>query len=201
MTIVAVLASPFISLGLQRWTLTGPRGSMVGVDRPLIVPLATSSLAVGLIHLAVTSDHFAEGMATGLFFVVLAVFQMAWCVFFARHPRPGPAALGLAVNGAVILLWLVTRTVGLPLGSHPGVPEPIAVADTLATGFEAFIVAGTAMLAIPRLRVVAAKARFAVASADLAVVMTLAVILLIASYAMVDISINGGHAITAVSGH
>lgn len=201
MTIGAVLASPFVSLGLQRWTLTGPRGSMVGIDKPLIVPLATSSLAVGLIHLAVTSDHLAEDLAAGLFFVVLAIFQSAWGVFFARHPEPGPAAIGLALNGLVILLWLITRTVGLPFGSHPGVPEPMAVADVFATGFEAFIVGGTAMLAIPRLRGTAVKARYAVASADLAVVMALIVIMLTASYAMVDISINGGQSVSAIAGH
>ncbi len=201
-TIGAVLASPFVSLGLQRWTLTGPRGSMVGLDRPLIAPLVTASLAVGLIHLAVISDHLAEDTATGLFFVVLAVFQVAWSVFFARQPRPAPAALGMIVNGAVILVWLVTHTVGSPFGSHPGVPEPIGVADAFATGFEAFIVGGTAMLAIPRLRVVAARVRYAVSAADLAVVMTLAVMMLTASYAMADIAINGGHAaMPAISGH
>ncbi len=188
-----MLASPFIAVLLQRRSLLGPQGSTVGFDRWLVLPVATLSLSVGLIHAAVAGDHFAEGTVTGLFFVMVAVFQLAWAVMFASRPQRRLAALGLLVNGFVVGTWLVTRTVGLPFGAHPGVPEPMATPDVLATVFEVFILAGTAALVLPPLRDIAKRTRSQVANADLAVVLALIIITMVTSYAMADISINGGH--------
>ena len=188
-----MLVSPFIGILLQRRSLLGPQGSTVGLDRWLVLPLATLSLGVGLIHAAVVNDHFAESTLSGLFFVVVAVFQAAWAVMFARRPLVRLATLGLVVNGVVVGVWLVTRTVGLPFGAHPGVAEPMAVVDLLATLFQVLIVAGTVALVLPALRGPAKRSRFLVASADLTVVMALILITMVTSYAMADISINGGH--------
>jgi len=188
-----VLVSPFIAATLQRRSLLGPQGSTVGFDRWLVLPVATLSLSVGLIHAAVAGDHFAEGILSGLFFVMVAVFQLAWAVVFASRSQRRLAALGLLVNGFVVGTWLVTRTVGLPFGAHPGVPEPMATPDILATIFEVFIVAGTAALVLPSWRDTAQRTRSQVANADLAVVLALIIITMVTSYAMADISINGGH--------
>lgn len=188
-----VLASPFIGILLQTRSLLGPQGSLVGLDRWLVLPLATLSLGVGLIHAAVVGDHFAESTFSGLFFVIVAVFQLSWAVMFARRPQVTLASLGLVVNGLVVGVWLVTRTVGLPFGEHPGIPEPMATVDLLATLFEVLIVAGTAALVLPAFRGLAKRSRFLVASADLAVVMALIAITMVTSYAMADISVNGGH--------
>ncbi|MBA2276048.1 MAG: hypothetical protein H0W00_05025 [Chloroflexi bacterium] len=188
-----VLASPLIAAMLQRRSLLGPSGSMVAFDRWLVLPVATLSLGVGMIHAAVVTDHFSEGTVTGLFFVVVAVFQLGWGVMFALRPQHGLAALGLSFNILVIGAWVVTRTVGLPFGAHPGIPEPMATPDLLATLMELVIVAGTAVLVLPSLRNLARRSVTGVASADLSVVLVLIVITLTISYAMADISVNGGH--------
>lgn len=188
-----VLASPFIGAVLQRRSLLGPAGTLVGFDRWLVLPVATLSLGVGMIHAAVVTDHFREDTLAGLFFVVVAVFQLAWGIMFALRPQRGLAALGLAVNVLVIGAWIVTRTVGLPFGAHPGVPEPMATPDLLATLLEVVIVAGTAILVLPSLRNMARRSVTNVASADLSVVLALIVITMTISYAMADISVNGGH--------
>ena len=44
--------------------------------------------------------------------------------------------LGLVVNAAVVAVWIVSRTTGLPVGPSPGTPEPFGGADLAATGFE-----------------------------------------------------------------
>jgi hypothetical protein len=188
-----VLASPFIAALLQRRSLLGPQGSTISLDRWLVIPVATLSLGVGLIHAAVVGDHFAEDTLSGLFFVMVAVFQIAWAVMFASRPQSRLAALGLVVNGLVVGAWLVTRTVGLPFGAHPGIAEPVAIPDLLATIFEVLILAGTAALVVPSLRDIARRTRAAVADADLGVVLALIIITMVTSYAMADISINGGH--------
>ena len=188
-----VLASPLIAAMLQRRSLLGPSGSMVAFDRWLVLPVATLSLGVGMIHAAVVTDHFTEGTVTGLFFVVVAVFQLGWGVMFALRPQRRLAALGLSFNILVIGAWVVTRTVGLPFGAHPGIREPTATPDLLATLMELVIVAGTAVLVLPSLRNLARRSVRGVASADLSVVLVLIVITLTISYAMADISVNGGH--------
>ncbi|MDQ3493026.1 MAG: hypothetical protein M3452_07180 [Chloroflexota bacterium] len=188
-----VMASPFIAALLQRRSLLGPQGSMVGLDRWLVLPVATLSLSVGLIHAAVVGDHFVEDSIAGLSFVMVAVFQLAWAVMFARRPQPRLAALGLLVNGLVVAAWLVTRTVGLPFGAHPGIPEPMATPDVLATIFEFLILAGTATLVLPSLRALVGRLRAQVVNADLSVILALIIITMVTSYAMADISINGGH--------
>ena len=48
----------------------------------------------------------------------------------------------------VILVWLISRTTGLPVGPEAGAPEPAAFVDVLSTILEVAIVAGTAMLVL-----------------------------------------------------
>lgn len=174
---------------------------MVGLDRVLTLPLVSASLAAGTIHLAVVRDHLVEDSLSGIFFIALGIFQLGWAVLYARRPQVGPTVLALAVNALVLSIWLVTRTAGLPFGAHPGVAEPIGIADLFASAFELVLVIGTSVLVVSRLRRMAASKRFSVASADLVVVMTLVVITLTASYAMADIALNGGHPTTAAESH
>lgn len=189
-----MLASPFIAGALQRRTLLGPRGSEVALDGAMVLPVATLSLGAGLIHMAVIPDHFGEDALSGLFFVVAAAFQLAWALAWARRPQRGVAVAGLGVNAAIVAIWLLSRTVGLPLGAEPGVPEPLAAPDFLATIFELGIVCATLGCIVSPLRRALQRASFPVASADLALVMALVVISMVTSYAMAEISTGGGHA-------
>jgi hypothetical protein len=51
---------------------------------------------------------------------------------------------GVVGNAAIVVLWIVTRTFGTLVGPEPTTPEPIGVADSVATAFEVVIVvAGT----------------------------------------------------------
>ena len=96
---------------------------------------ACASLGAGLIHLAVVSEHVSEWWLYGLFFIVLGVLQVAWAVrAMAGGPLPVPR-LFAAMNAAVIGLWLVTRTTGLPVGPEPWEAEAVGTADLLCSGF------------------------------------------------------------------
>jgi hypothetical protein len=51
---------------------------------------------------------------------------------------------GVIGNAAIVVLWIVTRTFGTLVGPEPATPEPIGLADSLATAFEmTIVVAGT----------------------------------------------------------
>jgi hypothetical protein len=94
----------------------------------------------GIIHLAAVSEHVAESALHGPFFLVLAVVA-------DRLGRAGngrwPAAVrrGYALlNAAVIGLWFVSRSTGLPAGSEPWQAEAVGIADLLCTALEAVVV-------------------------------------------------------------
>jgi hypothetical protein len=96
-------------------------------------------LGAGLIHLAVVSEHVAHWWLHGVFFVVLGVVQIAWAVQAMANDLPLPRLVA-AVNAAVIGLWFLTRTTGLPVGPEPWQAEAVGTADLVCTGLEAVVV-------------------------------------------------------------
>jgi hypothetical protein len=108
--------------------------------------LAALSIAAAAIHFAVMGEHFAEYVAFGVFFSVVAWSQAVWAVGVIVLPSRRLLLVGLVGNALVILVWLFSRTTGLPIGPEAGAPEPAALVDVLSTILEVAIVAGTAML-------------------------------------------------------
>jgi len=89
-------------------------------------------------------------------------------------------AVGAAGNLAVVATWVVSRTVGLPLGDYAGITLPVGFPDALAAALEAVIVAGAAVLMIRGhgpVRALARSPRVAVAAAVVAAALTLAGVL------------------------
>jgi hypothetical protein len=108
--------------------------------------LAALSMAAAAIHFAVMGEHFAEYVAFGVFFSVVAWSQALWVVGVIVLPSRRLLLVGLVGNALVILVWLFSRTTGLPIGPEAGAPEPAAFVDVLSTILEVVIVAGTGML-------------------------------------------------------
>ena len=107
------------------------------------------SLLAALIHLLVTSEHFAEWWGYGAFILACAIFQGAYAAVVLQWPARPVLLLGAASNLAVAILWLVTRTTGIPLlGPHAGEVERVGVLDLACTVAEVGIVAGLGALAI-----------------------------------------------------
>jgi hypothetical protein len=101
---------------------------------------AFASLGAGLIHLAAVSEHASAWWVHGVFFLVLGVVQLGWAVHaMERGPLPAPR-LYAAVNAAVIGLWFVSRTTGLPVGPEPWGAEAVGTADLLCSALEAVVV-------------------------------------------------------------
>lgn len=49
--------------------------------------------------------------------------------------------LGIVANGAMVAIWTVSRTTGLPVGPDPWMPEALGALDLLATGLEMVLIA------------------------------------------------------------
>jgi hypothetical protein len=112
------------------------------LERWLPAGLAALSAAAGGIHFAVTKEHLAENWLFGLFFLALGIWQVLWALFEITGPSPTLHLRGAETNVLVVLIWGVSRTVGLPIGPHPGHPEPVGLADIVATLLEVALVIG-----------------------------------------------------------
>ena len=98
--------------------------------------------AAGTIHAAVTPDHFHENVVFGLFFLAVTVWQMA--VVIAALHRPSRVLWTSTAVGtvAVLAIWAVSRTAGLPFGPEPWTPEPTGFLDLACAAYEVAVVAG-----------------------------------------------------------
>lgn len=120
--------SPRLRLAPRAHRRTGPQ------ERPARVVVATMSAGAALIHLAYTHQQMAVSALFGLAFVTFVLVQVAFAVLALARPRPW-TLLGTLANAAIAGTWVLSRTVGLPVGPVKG-PLPIGFADTVATSLE-----------------------------------------------------------------
>ena len=120
-----------------------------GTAATLALRAAALSLLAAAIHLWVVPDHLEEWWGYGAFFVVLATAQGLYALGLLRWPTRSIFLLGAAGNLAVAILWLVTRTTGVPLlGPHAGELEGVGVLDLACTLGEVGIVVVLGALAM-----------------------------------------------------
>jgi hypothetical protein len=116
----------------------GASGTHPGeVLRPVVV---ISSLAAAGVHAAVAPPHLREGALIGAFFVLCALAQLAWAAMAWQRPTPTVLWTGILGNLAVLALWLVSRTVGIP--GIAGGPEPVGPWDVTCALWEVVVVVG-----------------------------------------------------------
>lgn len=90
------------------------------------------SIAAAAIHLWATPGHFVEWWAYGVFFLVIALAQGLFGVLLPRWPNQTIALAGIWGNLAIVLLYLLSRTSGIPVGPHAGLAEEAGVLDMAA---------------------------------------------------------------------
>lgn len=100
---------------------------------PLVVITCCGAAAV---HFAVMPEHFEESALYGTFFLVTALVQLVYAGLLMFRPSRPLLVAGAIGNAAVILLWLFTRTVAIPLGPGAGTTEEFGGLDILASAFE-----------------------------------------------------------------
>lgn len=108
----------------------------------LLVYVATAlSLLAALSHLWAMPEHMQEWWGYGTFFLASAAAQGAYGTVLIRWPRLPLFLLGITGNGALLALYLLTKTVGVPLvGPHAGEVEGFGFVDLCAAGSELGVV-------------------------------------------------------------
>ncbi|MHB1261786.1 MAG: hypothetical protein ACYC2H_08735 [Thermoplasmatota archaeon] len=107
--------------------------------RRLEVLAAALSLAAGGLHAMAGPAHVEEWCVYGVFFFGAAAAQAAYGLILLTQGIEGWGGwmavrravylAGIAMTLAIILLWVVTRTVGVPVGPEAFEPEGIGVLD------------------------------------------------------------------------
>ena len=87
-----------------------PRRRTIAADAAIVL-----STAAALAHLITAPDHYTWWPAAGVFFAVLGVLQLAYpCLLFRGVRDDRILSVGIWGTVGVILLYVASRTVGLP---------------------------------------------------------------------------------------
>lgn len=117
-----------------------PRVPALTAAQRILLPLAVvSSAAAAGVHAAVGPAHLRESLLFGAFFIGSALLQLLWSGLAAVHGSRRLLVVGAVGNLAVIGLWAITRTLGLPFGLLPG-PEAVGPWDLACAGWELVVV-------------------------------------------------------------
>lgn len=131
---------------------TAQRAAPVTLRAVVVSACALLSTGAAVIHFAVLGEHWREWWGYGLFFGVAAWLQLAWAAVVVARPSSRLLVVGAVASFAIAVLWLVTRTGGVPAGPAFGETESAAFPDVLASVFEV-------LLGLSAFVVVAAPAR------------------------------------------
>jgi FtsP/CotA-like multicopper oxidase with cupredoxin domain len=99
---------------------------------------ALLTIGAALIHLAAAPAHLGEYLPFGLFFLASGSLQIVLAIEVVARPTRRLVLALAASSLALVGLWFVSRTVGLPIGPTPGVPETIGLADVICQAMEVF---------------------------------------------------------------
>ena len=121
---------------------------------PLLAAAVVGSAAAAGVHAAVGPMHLGTYPVLAVGFLVAAVLQAVWplAVLAPARPEAPPGAraaagggdgvatrlavAGLLLHGGCVAAWLVSRTVGLPLGLHGAGAQPVGPWDLAAVAWQ-----------------------------------------------------------------
>lgn len=88
------------------------------------------------IHVSAGVEHVSESLAFAILFMLASVLQASWAVVAWRRSSRRVLLLGLALNLGIAIVWVFSRTTGLPIGPGTFTPEAIGPADAQSTANE-----------------------------------------------------------------
>jgi len=122
----------------------------------LSIQAGALSLAAGFFHMMVTREYFIEWWGYGFFFIFAALAQLMYGLVLLLQPwkfdesglsgetgtgyaRPIFVA-GLVGNLAIVVLYLITRSVGVPLGPNAGTVLSITPLSAVSKAIELLLI-------------------------------------------------------------
>jgi hypothetical protein len=112
----------------------------------LLAGLAALSVGAAAIHFAVIFEHFGEYVLYGVFFLIISWAQIIWPAVLLWRPSRLWLWLGIAGNAIVLVVYVASRTTGLPFGPDVSKPEQVGALDVVSGILEFALIAGCAAL-------------------------------------------------------
>ena len=137
---MVLIGTILLASALRSRGLLGADDRTISVTTTAAAVAATLSTGAAAIHFAVVPQHVEEFAPFGVAFIAVAWFQVTWAQLYLVRQTRLVAAGGAVASVAIAAVWLLSRTVGLPVGPQPWIPEPIGALDVFATAFELALV-------------------------------------------------------------
>ena len=150
--VIAVMGGRLEISTTKRWrhAVTEPEPPFSGgrVIQQVRLLLVAALVASAVIHAAVISEHLAEWPAAGVFFILLTTGELAIaCLMLASLQQRTVLRAATVISVGPLIVWLYSRTAGMPFGPERGIPESIGVPDVVACTLEiASLFAAVALL-------------------------------------------------------
>ena len=103
---------------------------------PAVATAAITSIGAGAIHAAAIGVHSEHRQAV-ITFTILAIAQLGWGVLALQRFGRVIAGVGIAINGAAVVGWIMAKTDGIKFIDGLDVSEGAQFADTTAMVFAA----------------------------------------------------------------
>jgi hypothetical protein len=117
-----------------------------GLVQILVFFAALAACGGGLIHFKVIGDHADFALVAGGF-ALMGAMQWAFAGRILTRPSRRFLGLGALLHAGIALLWIASRTIGLPFVDGARQPTEVGVAD-LAANVLSVAVVGTALLGL-----------------------------------------------------
>jgi len=112
---------------------TPSKDRYVGRSKARLVAAAALTAAAGVVHLGQARGHFAEFPLFGALFLIAGLAQLLLATAILARPRGRLFVIAAAATPGLIGVWVMSRTVGLPIGPTPWWPEIPGFLDMLTT--------------------------------------------------------------------
>jgi hypothetical protein len=108
--------------------------------RLLVYLAAALSLLAGYVHVVYAESHFQEWWGYGAFFVAAGNLQALFAALIVWRPRAWHPLAGIAGNLAIVVVYVLSRTSGIPLGPHARVVEDAGAIDWATTAAQVALI-------------------------------------------------------------
>jgi hypothetical protein len=108
--------------------------------------LAALSISAGVVHLVMAPIHASSSTAESIGFAAVGWLQILLAIGLLMRPTRALLQGTVLLNAAAIVIYIISRTAGLPFGEHAGVAESVEGIDLMTTIFEALLVLGAGVL-------------------------------------------------------
>jgi hypothetical protein len=117
-------------------------------DRTVVrLALGAAAIGAGVIHLAFAPEHLTEYLPLGIGFLTAGVLQIGWGAAMVALDSRRLLLAGAAGSLLFVGVYIMTRTIGLPLGPDAFKPETFGAADLLCCALELPVAGGAYLLA------------------------------------------------------